>query len=120
MPIAGFANMMLHRTRRSLLARVALGAALCLSIAASFGLHPEPAGVRGRLAGPEISATATAPAPAHGCIACMSGGTLVLWPALAVVLTATPCAPAPSCSEPLQQFRLAGRDLSGRSPPAHS
>ena len=112
--------MVLRRTKCSLLARLALGAALCVSIAGSFGLHPEPPGVPGRLTAPEIATTPAAVTPTHGCIACMSGGTVVVWPALAVVLAATPCAQAPSCSEPLLQSRLAGRDLSGRSPPSNS
>jgi hypothetical protein len=111
---------MLLRTRHFLLARVALGAALCLSITASFGLHPEPAGVSGRFAGPEIAATASVPTAAHVCIACVSGGSVLLWPGAEVVLAATPCAPAILSAAPLLLSRLAGRDLSGRSPPSHS
>lgn len=110
--------MMLRRTKHSLLARVALGAALCLSVAASFGLHPEPAGASGRLAGPELVAQVCAPAAAHGCVACVSGGTIVLWPGTPVVLAAAPCVRAVVSAAPLLLSRLAGRDLSGRSPPA--
>ena len=114
----GFATMMLRRTKKSLWARFALGAALCLSIAASFGLHPEPVGAPGRAAGLEIVAQASAPTAAHGCIACMSGGTIVLWPRAPVVLSATPSVRAAVCAAPLLLSRLAGRDRSGRSPPA--
>ena len=110
--------MMLRRTKHSLLARVALGAALCFSIAASFGLHPEPVGAPGRTAGPAVVAQASALSAAHGCIACMSGGTVVLWPGAPVVLSATPCVRAAVSTAPLPLSRLAGRDLSGRSPPA--
>ena len=110
--------MMLRRTKHSLLVRVALGVALCLSIAASFGLHPEPAGAPGRPSDPEIVSPVGAPPAAHGCIACMSGGTIVLWPGAHVVLPATPCVPAVIATAPLLLSRLAGRDLSGRSPPA--
>ena len=110
--------MMLRRTKHSLLARIALGAALCLSIAASFGLHPEPAGAQGRLSGVELVANPSAPSAAHGCVACMSGGSVVLWPGAPVVLSATPCLPAVAPAAPLLLSRLPGRDLSGRSPPA--
>lgn len=110
--------MMLRRTKHSLLVRVALGAALCLSIAASFGLHPEPVAAPGRLSGPEIASRASAPSAAHGCVACVSGGTIVLWPGAPVVLSATPCVRAVVSTAPLLLSRLAGRDLSGRSPPA--
>jgi hypothetical protein len=110
--------MMLRRTKRSLLVRVALGAALCLSIAASFGLHPEPAGAPSRLADPGLVAQASVPSAGHGCIACMSGGTVVLWPGAPVVLSAMPCVRAVVSTAPLLLSRLAGRDLSGRSPPA--
>jgi len=110
---------MLRRTKHSLMARIALGAALCLSIAASFGLHPEPAGDPGRLSGAALVATPpNATSSAHGCIACMSGGTVVLWPGAPVVLSATPCVPAVLSTAPLLLSRLPGRDLSGRSPPA--
>ena len=110
--------MMLRRTKHSLLARIALGAALCLSIAASFGLHPEPAAQTGRLAGSELVAQASPPSAAHGCIACVSGGSIVLWPGAPVVLTATPCVRTLVSTVPLLLSRLAGRNLSGRSPPA--
>jgi hypothetical protein len=110
--------MMLRRTKHSLLVRMALGAALCLSIAASFGLHPEPVGAPGRLSGAELLANPCAPSAAHGCIACMSGGTIVLWPGAPVVLSATPCVRAVVSTVPHLLSRLAGRDLSGRSPPA--
>jgi hypothetical protein len=110
--------MMLRRTKRSLLVRLALGAAVCLSIAASFGLHPEPVGAPGRTSGPEVAAEASTPSTAHGCIACMSGGTIVLWPGAPVVLSATPCVLAAVSPAPLLLSRLAGRDRSGRSPPA--
>jgi len=118
MPFPGFPNMMLRRTKHSLLARIALGAALCLSIAASFGLHPEPAGAPGRLSGVELVANPSAPSAAHGCIACMSGGSVVLWPGAPVILSATPCVPGVAPAAPLLLSRLPGRDLSGRSPPA--
>jgi hypothetical protein len=114
----GFATMMLRRTKRSLWVRLALGAALCLSIAASFGLHPEPAGAPGRRAGLELVAQASTPSAAHGCIACMSGGTIVLWPGAPVVLSVTPAPRAVVCAAPLLRSRLAGRDRTGRSPPA--
>ena len=112
--------MMLRRTKHFLLARVALGAALCLSIAASFGLHPEPAGAPGPLTGPELVSHVTAPSAAHGCIACVSGGTVVLWPGAPVVLSTTPCVPSVAPAVPLLRSRLSGRDLSGRSPPSLS
>ncbi len=111
---------MLRRTKHSLLARVARRAALCLSIAASFGLHPEPPGASGRFAGPEITAIESVPAAAHGCIACVSGGSVLIWPGAEVVLAATPCVPAILSAAPLLLPRLAGRDRSGRSPPALS
>ena len=100
---------------------MALGAAVCLSIAASFGLHPEPAAEPGRFAGPAIvAAVGIRAASTHGCVACISGGTIVLWPGAPVVLAATPCVRAVVSTAPLLLSRLAGRGLSGRSPPSLS
>jgi hypothetical protein len=111
---------MLSRTRTSTTARVALWTALCLSILASFGMHPEPPAESSRLAGPEIAAAKSAAAAAHECIACVSGGSALLSTRGAVVLDSILCSAATLPSAPLLFPRLAGRDLSGRSPPALS
>ena len=111
---------MLRRARSSTLARVALCAALCLSILASFGMHPEPAAESGRFAGPELAAAESAAASTHGCLACVSGGSALLGARGAVVLESTLCSAAALPSAQLLFPRLAGRDLSGRSPPAVS
>jgi len=111
---------MLRRTRTSTLARVALCAALCLSILASFGMHPEPAAEPGRFDGPAIAAAASASTATHGCLACVSGGAALLSTRGAVVLESILCSAAVLPSTCLLFPRLAGRDLSGRSPPSLS
>jgi hypothetical protein len=111
---------MLRRTRTSTTARVALWAALCLSILASLGMHPEPPAESGRFAGPAIAAAEFAAAATHGCLACVAGGSALLSTRGAVVLESILCSAAILPSASLLFPRLAGRDLSGRSPPALS
>ena len=96
--------------------RLALAVAVLLAVGASFGLHPEP-GARGAADG--ISRVLNASA-AHDCLACLGHVTAVASPLSGIVPEASPASGAAlsECSLPFS--RLTCRDLSGRSPPAHS
>jgi len=109
---------MLRRLRRARAAHVLLGLAALLTVGASFGLHPEPGGSPRAL--PDGISTAAPASPSHGCLACLTHGAALASPSLGLLLAAAPVAPAPLALEPLLAGRLAGRDLSGRSPPSRA
>jgi len=109
---------MLRRLRRSRGTHVLLGLAALLTIGAAFGLHPEPGGASPVL--PDGISQAAAATASHGCLACLTHGAALASPFSGLHLAAAPAAPAPLVPETLLAGRLAGRDLSGRSPPAHA
>lgn len=108
-------TVMLRRLRTSRAVRLALCAAALLSIAASFGLHPEPGdGLASRAAS---LASAADPQRAHGCVACLNHG-LALTSSFSVLLASglawTPASPS---LDPLPHGRLVWADSPGRAPP---
>ena len=110
---------MLRRLRSSSPARLALCLASFLAVTGAFGLHPEqPLRASDPLDGPEISRVAAQPAP-HVCPACLAHGAGLVQPfggfALPEVFVA-----AALPETPVLFGRLAGRNLSGRSPPDFS
>jgi hypothetical protein len=107
---------MLRRMRTAPVARLALCAAGFLAIAASFGLHPEPAGNFGSPQGAAWARFATQEAT-HGCVACLSNGAALASPAFAIPLIGSASEPASLVLDPVSHGRPAGRDLPGRSPP---
>ena len=113
-PVLSFA-----RLRNAPLVRAVLLAAGALAVAASFGLHPEPAGGE-RVAAHRGLASAHTDEAAHGCTACLSHAPVLTAPAAG----GTPTRLAPTALHLSANFefagRLAGRDLSGRSPPSRS
>ena len=110
---------MLRRIRKSRAVHVALALSAILTIGASLGLHPEPAGALGAPTADGISAF-SGPASAHGCFACLVHGAAVAWStaALPSAGAAEGVLVLPSSTDPAG--RLAGRELSGRSPPARA
>jgi hypothetical protein len=110
---------MLRRLRRSTPARAVLCLAVLVSMAAAFGLHPEPADEPGASAA-AFSKSATVRSGAHACVACLTHAST-----LPAALAATPHAPqiaeaAPVAVRPLAPPRLARTPCSGLSPPALS
>jgi hypothetical protein len=106
----------MSRLRRSPAVHLALAFAALLTVGASFGLHPEPVSFSAAPAGLEISPDGAASA-AHGCFACLVHSAAVAWSAAGVLPSGAAeryVAPPPEVPPP---GRLAGRDLSGRSPP---
>lgn len=110
---------MLRRLRSASRTRLALCLASFLAVAGAFGLHPEQS-LRAAEAtdGPEIS-RAVAQAPLHSCPACLAHGAGLVQPFGGFALPAV-SEPAASPQTPLLCDRLAGRNLSGRSPPERS
>ena len=110
---------MLRRIRKSRAVHVALALTAMLTIGASLGLHPEPASTLGAPPADGISAL-SGPSSAHGCFACLVHGAAVAWSAAALPSAgaAEELLVLPSATEPAG--RLAGRELSGRSPPARA
>lgn len=106
---------MLRACRAARWVPIVLFAAALLTVAGSFGLHPEPVSEPGA---PEWSAGASESAGAHGCLACLAHrsisvvGASVFAPAAAVAVAAA--APAPVRA--LSLFAAPGID--GRAPPA--
>ena len=108
---------MLRRLRSSSPARLALYLASFLAVAGAFGLHPEqPLRASGALDGPEVSRFAAQPAP-HACPACLAHGAGLVQPFGGFVLAPAASEPAALPETPVLCDRLAGRNLSGRSPP---
>jgi len=100
--------------------RLALGVAVLASIAAGFGLHPEPADSGIAPAGAGIAAKAAIPPVSHGCLACLTCGAAIVRPLAAVILCSAASVPAQFSVDSDLSSRPAGRDLSGRSPPSRS
>ncbi|MGH9369026.1 MAG: hypothetical protein ACRD3M_15280 [Thermoanaerobaculia bacterium] len=100
--------------------KLALCIAALLSIGAAFGIHREPI-VNGALeaAASGLSAVRTVSAP-HGCFACLTHGAALASPRSGIAFTSAASAPGSLFADPVPGGRLAGRDLSGRSPPARS
>jgi len=109
---------MLRRLRRARGAHVLLGLAALLTIGAAFGLHPEPGGASPVL--PDGISKAAAATASHGCLACLTHDAALAPPLSGLYLDAGPAASAPLGPEALFTGRSAGRDLSGRSPPARA
>ncbi|HTY42163.1 MAG TPA: hypothetical protein VMH79_09855 [Thermoanaerobaculia bacterium] len=108
---------MIDRLRSAAPARAALCAAALLSIAASFGLHPEPAGGFAPAPAPGIASSVSLAAPSHGCIACLSGGSALV--AIASLLApATESVPVSVAAPYAPPARFWARLASGRAPPA--
>jgi hypothetical protein len=110
---------MFRQMRTAPSVRAALLAAGALAVLASFGLHPERLG-DDQLAAHRGLASAHADKAPHACPACLTHGA-----ALAPRLSELPAraavfAPALPPPDVLPPGRLAGRDLSGRSPPDRS
>lgn len=107
---------MIRRLRISPPARVALCAAVLLSLVAAFGLHPEPADPCSGV-GARFARTALHTSISHDCVACLHAGSAIV--ALRAVLdlsTDSAAAPAPKRYVPPSADVLRG--LTGRSPPA--
>jgi len=110
----------LRRLRTAPLVRAALAFALLLSVGTALGLHPEPGSRAMRRMPADGLSTIPANAPSHGCIACLAHGLALPTPpavSLAAVTATEEASPAPAPDAP---ERIAGRSLSGRSPPATS
>jgi hypothetical protein len=92
--------------------RVALGVAVLASIAAGFGLHPEPADSGIAPAGAGIAAKAAIPPVSHGCLACLTCGAAIVRPLAAVILCRAggPRPLRPFSSFPLVAVREAARN----------
>jgi hypothetical protein len=99
--------------------RLALCAAALLAVAASFGLHPEPLET-GTQPPPLEFAASDSQAPAHTCLACLTHGAALVSPLDAIPLAEALALPALFASGSTLSGRLAGRQLSGRSPPSRS
>jgi hypothetical protein len=111
---------MLRRLRSSSPARLALCLASFLAVAGAFGLHPEqPLRASDAPEASEISRVATQAVP-HACPACLAHGAGLLLPLGGFALVPAVSAPAARAEAPSLFDRLAGRDLSGRSPPDRS
>ena len=110
---------MFRRLRSSSPARLALCLASVLAVAGAFGLHPEqPLRAADTPDTAEISRVAAQPAP-HACPACLAHGAGLVQPLGGFALPAV-SEPAAPPETPVLFDRLAGRNLSGRSPPDFS
>jgi hypothetical protein len=110
---------MLRQLRTVRAAQIALCLAAIVAVGGSFGLHPEPGSGAVSIHASGFSTFKTSPAP-HGCLACLAHGAALVPPISGILLTSSPAATASVFLEPALAGRLAGRDLSGRSPPARS
>ncbi|HTO75997.1 MAG TPA: hypothetical protein VMQ61_07965 [Thermoanaerobaculia bacterium] len=110
---------MLRRLRRARGSHVLLGLAVLLTIGAAFGMHPEPGGASPALPDDGISKTRDATS-SLACLACLTHGAVLAPRFSGLHLAAAPAGPAPLVLETLLAGRLAGRDLSGRSPPVRA
>ena len=110
---------MLHRLRTAPLAHAAVLAAAVLAFVSSAGLHPEPIGAENVSAHRGLASAHTDEA-AHACPACRTHAAAFVVAPLGLLSTATaPTSLGFSVDSPFVD-RLAGRDLSGRSPPSRS
>jgi hypothetical protein len=108
-----------ERLRQAPLARAALLAAGVLAIVASVGLHPESI-VSERMSAHRGLASAHTDEGAHACPACMTHAAALISPAEGLpTAISIPSSLGRSAASPFVG-RLAGRKLSGRSPPSDS
>lgn len=111
---------MFQRLRTSSPARLALCLASFLAVAGAFGLHPEqPLRATEAAEGAEIARVAVG-AASHACPGCLAHGAAVIGKVGEFALVPAVSRPVPGGDAPALFDRLAGRDLSGRSPPARS
>lgn len=82
-------------------------------------MHPEPGGATIPASPSGLSTVRIGAAP-HGCVACLNHGAALASPLPGPLLAVAPAAPASLPIESVLAGRLAGRGLSGRSPPARS
>lgn len=106
---------MLRLIRTSPAVRLALCAAVLLTVGASFGLHPEP----GHGFGSNTTAIAKAAAPqgTHSCVACLNHGVALASPFSGLFVSGSVWEPSSLLVDLLPHGRLAGTELPGRSPP---
>src|SRR5262245_15831431 len=108
-----------QRLRNARFGRSALLAAALLAVVASVGLHPEPVGDEHVTAHRGL-ASAHTDETAHGCAACLTHTAALASPPLGL-LSGTPGQTSLRLvSGSPFAGRLAGRELSGRSPPRRS
>lgn len=100
--------------------RLALSLAVFLSVAAGFGLHPEPVDSGTSPAGVNLFAKAAGQPTPHACLACLTCGAAIVRPLAAVILFSAAPLPAPLSADSDLSSQSSGRDLSGRSPPSRS
>ena len=110
---------MFERLNRAPLARAALLAAGILAVIASVGLHPEPFGSE-RVSAHRGLASAHTDEGAHACPACLTHAAALVSPAAGLPMAAPLLSSLGLSANVLAVGRLAGRDLSGRSPPSRS
>jgi hypothetical protein len=110
---------MFRRIRTSTWIRAVLCAAAFAALANAFGFHPEPVRAEA-VAAHRGLASAHVDDPPHSCIACLTHVTVLLRPAGALVHAVQQSAPDSHFATTTACGRVAGRDLSGRSPPAGS
>ena len=110
---------MFRRLRTAPCVRAALLAAGALAVLASFGLHPELLG-DDRLAAHRGLSSAHADKAPHACPACLTHGAALAPPLSQLPARVVIFAPGSPPAGVLPPGRLAGRDLSGRSPPDRS
>jgi hypothetical protein len=109
----------LDRLRNAPLARATLLAAAFLTLAASIGLHPEP-GSGDLVTAHRGLASAHTDEGAHTCLACLTHIAALAPPRAGLSSATTQAWRLDYCEQSLLVGRLAGRDLSGRSPPSSS
>lgn len=110
---------MFRRMKTASPARAVLLAAAALAVLASFGLHPEPLS-KDQLFTHRGLASAHADRAPHACPACLTHGAALAPPSSELPARAAIAVSGPPPLEILPPGRLAGRDLSGRSPPDRS
>jgi hypothetical protein len=113
-------NGRMERMRRSAGVRLATLLAACLTSAAAFGLHPEPAGDDTAKGGPariEAAGSRVVDSGPHDCLACRAHRPLVSVSFLAVVSPLARSAPRPSVSRPSLVPAFEPERPDGRAPP---
>ncbi len=119
MPEDGLDTMMLRRLRRSRVVQAVVCIAGLVSMSAAFGLHPEPSGTSGPPAPLEISSNVSLEAPAHECIACLAGSSVLL----SALSTHAPVSVDSTITEVFGEVLPTGLRVGsrppGRAPPSH-
>jgi hypothetical protein len=108
-----------HRLRKAPLAGAPLLVAAVLAVIASVGLHPEPIGGENVSAHRGLASAHTDEA-AHPCAACLTHAAALAPPPSGLPETVPVQTSLGLLAGSPFVGRLAGRDLSGRSPPARS